>query len=69
MLNEIIVNATLGVLVLLSVVTWTIAWIKVRQDQQVVRESKVFETQFFAARAWTQLTGLVQHGGCRRQCR
>ena len=61
MLNEIIVNATLGVLVLLSVVTWTIAWIKVRQDQQVVRESKVFETQFFAARAWTQLTGLVQN--------
>ena len=61
MLNEIIVDATLGVLVLLSVVTWTIAWIKVRQDQQVVRESKVFETQFFAARAWTQLTGLVQN--------
>ena len=61
MLNEIIVNATLGVLVLLSVVTWTIAWIKVRQDQQVVRESKVFETQFFAARAWTELTGLVQN--------
>ena len=61
MLNEIIVNATLGVLVQLSVVTWTIAWIKVRQDQQVVRESKVFETQFFAARAWTQLTGLVQN--------
>ncbi|PUE51440.1 hypothetical protein B9Z45_14755 [Limnohabitans sp. 2KL-17] len=61
MLNEIIVDATLGVLVLLSVVTWTIAWIKVRQDQQVVRESKVFETQFFAARAWTELTGLVQN--------
>ena len=64
MLDALIINITLGVLVLLSIVTWTIAWVKVRQNKQIAREMMAFEKDFFAARAWTQLTGLVQssHG-------
>jgi biopolymer transport protein ExbB len=60
MLDAIIVQATLGVLLLLSVLTWSIAWVKVRQDQRLVRQMKAFDKDFFAVRAWPQLTGLAQ---------
>lgn len=60
MLDAFIVQATLGVLVLLSVVTWSIAWVKVRQDQRLVRQMKAFDKDFFAVRSWPQLTGLAQ---------
>lgn len=64
MLDALIVNAVLGILVLLSVVTWTVAWVKVRQDQQAVREMKIFEQRFFKVRAWSELTGLVKTPQC-----
>lgn len=60
MLDGLIVNATLGVLVLLSVVTWTIAWLKLRQNAALLRTMKTFEQDFFAARTWAQLQALAQ---------
>ena len=60
MLDALIIKSTFGLLVLLSVVTWTIAWVKVRHNKQIAREMMAFEKDFFAARAWSQLTGLVQ---------
>ena len=64
MLDALIVNAVLGILVLLSVVTWTVAWVKVRQNQKTVREMKIFEQKFFKVRAWSELTGLVKTSQC-----
>ena len=60
MVDGLIVNATLGALVLLSAVTWTIAWIKLRQDALLLRAMKTFEKAFFAARTWPQLQVLTQ---------
>ena len=62
MLDGLIINVTLGVLLLLSVLTWTIAWIKLRQGALQVREMKTFEQDFFAARSWAQLSILAQQG-------
>jgi biopolymer transport protein ExbB len=59
MLNGLIVNATLAALILLSVITWTIAWIKLRQDTTLVLSMKTFEQDFFAARTWGQVLALV----------
>lgn len=59
MVDGWIVNATLGALVLLSAVTWTIAWIKLRQDRLLLRAMKTFEKEFFAARTWPQLQALT----------
>jgi biopolymer transport protein ExbB len=60
MLDGLIVNATLAALVLLSVVTWTIAWLKLRQNAALLRAMKTFEQDFFAARTWAQLQALAQ---------
>ena len=60
MVDGLIVNATLGALVLLSAVTWTIAWIKLRQDALLLRAMKTFEKEFFAARTWPQLQVLTR---------
>lgn len=62
MLDGLMVNGTLGVLILLSVLTWTIAWVKIRQDKQLLRSMKAFEKDFFAGRSWQQLSDLVGSG-------
>ncbi|WP_019430277.1 MotA/TolQ/ExbB proton channel family protein [Limnohabitans sp. Rim47] len=64
MLDALIVNAVLGILVLLSVVTWTVAWVKVRQDKHDVREMKTFEQSFFKVSAWSELPGLIKTSQC-----
>ena len=46
--------------VLLSVVTWTLAWLKIRQNQKAVSDMKNFEQQFFKLRDWSQLKALLQ---------
>lgn len=60
MLDALIVHSVLVVLVLLSVVTWTLAWLKLRQNQKAVSEMKNFEQQFFNVRDWAQLKVLLQ---------
>lgn len=59
MLDGLIVNGTLGVLVMLSVVTWTIAWVKIRRDQRMQLGMKAFENTFFAGRTWVQVCELA----------
>ena len=60
MLDALIVHAVLVILVLLSVVTWTLAWLKIRQNQKAVSEMKNFEQQFFKLHDWSQLKALLQ---------
>ena len=60
MLDALIVHSVLVVLVLLSVVTWTLAWLKLRQNQKAVSEMKNFEQQFFKLHDWSQLKALLQ---------
>ena len=49
MLDALIVHAVLVILVLLSVVTWTLAWLKIRQNQKAVSDMKNFEQQFLGS--------------------
>ena len=56
MLDGLIVNGTLGGLIMLSVMTWTIAWIKIRQDKRLSLSMKTFEKEFFAGRSWIRIS-------------
>ncbi len=60
MLDALIVHGVLVILVLLSVLTWTLAWLKIRQNKKAVSDMKDFEKQFFNVRDWPQLKALVQ---------
>jgi biopolymer transport protein ExbB len=62
MLDGLIVNGTLGGLIMLSVVTWTIAWIKIRQDKRLSLSMKTFEKEFFAGRSWIRVCELAGKG-------
>ena len=60
MLDALIVHGVLVILLLLSVLTWTLAWLKIRQNKKAVNDMKNFEKQFFNVRDWPQLKALVQ---------
>ncbi len=52
MFDAYIVQATLFVLLLLSVVTWSVAIWRGRLSRRYWRESKIFESQFWASQDW-----------------
>ena len=52
--NSSIVAATLLVLVFLSIVTWSIALLKLWRGQQDNKRNRAFKAAFWAARAWRE---------------
>lgn len=60
MLDSLIVHATLVVLVLLSVATWSIAVLKFRQNKQHAAQTQSFESAFLNAQSWDQGQTLAQ---------
>lgn len=60
MLDTFIVEATLVALLLLSVVTWTIALWKWQLNRQIQKRSAQFESDFWARKNWTEAQASVQ---------
>jgi len=57
-----IVSATLALLVLLSVATWSIALMKLRRQIQDRRLNRVFLAEFWAARDWSSAADVAARG-------
>lgn len=62
MFDAYIVQATLAVLLILSAVTWSVAIWKWRLSQRYWRETKNFESQFWASKDWTTAKSRTQSG-------
>jgi biopolymer transport protein ExbB len=60
MLDTLIVDATLLALLLLSVVTWTIALWKWQLNRQIQKRSAQFESDFWARKNWSEAQAAVQ---------
>lgn len=62
MFDAYIVQATLGVLLLLSAVTWSVAIWKWRLNRRYWQEAKGFESKFWASKDWAAAKALTQTG-------
>ncbi|MBI5917988.1 MAG: MotA/TolQ/ExbB proton channel family protein [Nitrosomonadales bacterium] len=60
--NSTVVSVTLLVLVLLSIVTWSIALFKLWQQRQAIRQNRAFSAAFWAARNWQDAAGIAHSG-------
>ncbi len=60
MLDTLIVEATLVVLLILSVVTWTIALWKWQLNRQIQKKSIQFENDFWGSKTWPDAQATVQ---------
>ena len=60
--NSSIVAATLLVLVFLSIVTWSIALLKLWRGQQDNKRNRAFKAAFWAARAWREAIEVAEQG-------
>lgn len=63
-MNSFIVNAVLVVLILLSVFTWTIAVVKMKQFKKLILSNQVFQDQFWDAKNWQSGLDIVQKSDC-----
>ncbi|MDD2721669.1 MAG: MotA/TolQ/ExbB proton channel family protein [Gallionella sp.] len=60
--NSPIVAGTLALLVLLSVVTWSIALLKLWRETQDRKLNQLFQKHFWAASSWNEAGERAQHG-------
>ena len=51
-MNAFIIHSVLVILILLSVVTWTVAVVKIKQFKRTQQECKSFEDRFWQAKSW-----------------
>lgn len=63
-MNSFIVNAVLVILIFLSVVTWTIAVVKIRQFKKLHIENNQFQEQFWNAKSWQDGSDIAQKHTC-----
>ncbi|MDD4912311.1 MAG: MotA/TolQ/ExbB proton channel family protein [Sideroxydans sp.] len=61
-INSGIVFATLLILILLSVVTWSVALFKVLKQFQAKKQDREFIERFWAAREWSEAEKIAQAG-------
>lgn len=59
-----VVAATLLLLILLSVTTWSIALLKLWRQMRNVKSNRAFSDVFWAARDWDAAAELAQQGSC-----
>ena len=60
--NSVVVFVTLILLIILSIVTWSIALFKVWKQQQAKKQDKDFIERFWAAREWSEAKKVAQEG-------
>ena len=61
-INSAVVAGTLLVLIFLSIVTWSIALLKLWQSVRDGKRNRAFNEAFWAARDWNSAAELAQHG-------
>lgn len=60
--NSLIVSATLALLVMLSIVTWSIALYKLRRQWQDKQRNQAFQQSFWAASDWQEAASRAAQG-------
>jgi len=63
-MNSFIVNAVLIILILLSVFTWTIAVVKMKQFKRLSLDNQSFQDQFWDAASWRDGLSVVEANNC-----
>lgn len=63
-MNSFIVNAVLVILILLSVFTWTIAVVKMKQFKRLSLANQIFQDQFWDATSWRDGLCVVEVNDC-----
>ena len=63
-MNSFIVNAVLVILILLSVFTWTIAVVKMKQFKRLSLANQSFQDQFWDAASWHDGLTVVDANNC-----
>jgi biopolymer transport protein ExbB len=63
-MNSFIVNAVLVILILLSVFTWTIAVVKMKQFKRLSLANQSFQDQFWDAASWRDGLTVVEANNC-----
>lgn len=63
-MNSFIVNAVLIILILLSVFTWTIAVVKMKQFKRLSLANQSFQDQFWDAASWRDGLTVVEANNC-----
>lgn len=63
-MNSFIVNAVLVILILLSVFTWTIAVVKMKQFKRLSLANQSFQDQFWDAASWHDGLTVVEANNC-----
>ncbi len=59
-MNSFIINAVLVVLIALSIFTWTIAVVKMKQFKRLAINNQYFQDQFWATKSWEDGISIVQ---------
>lgn len=59
-MNSFIINAVLIVLIALSIFTWTIAVVKMKQFKRLTINNQSFQDQFWATKSWEEGISVVQ---------
>ena len=63
-MNSFIVNAVLLILIFLSVVTWTIAVVKIKQFKKIQSENFHFQEMFWNAESWADGAKIASESHC-----
>lgn len=63
-MNSFIINAVLVILIVLSVFTWTIAVVKVKQFKRLTITNQLFQNQFWDAKSWKDGLDVIQNNSC-----
>ncbi len=59
-MNSFIINAVLIILILLSVVTWSVAIVKIKLFKRLANNNQSFQDQFWATKSWEEGISVVQ---------
>jgi biopolymer transport protein ExbB len=59
-MNSFIIHAVLVVLIALSIFTWTIAVVKMKQFKRLASNNQSFQDQFWATKSWEEGIAVVQ---------
>ncbi|MBU3599089.1 MotA/TolQ/ExbB proton channel family protein [Polynucleobacter sp. 30F-ANTBAC] len=63
-MNSFIVNAVLLILIFLSVFTWTIAVVKIKQFKRLTESNQLFQSRFWNAVDWDDGLQIIEENNC-----
>lgn len=60
-MNSFIINAVLVILIALSIFTWTIAAVKLKQFKRLAITNQLFQDEFWATKSWEEGISVIQN--------